>query len=185
MNRPLSRKHTVQPFSVPTEQKTTVLPTQSQRKLWEAVLSLKLESCSVMGATKEGLLPPGGGPLVPFSPSLQLFLPLISSSESKCLRLKAGWCPLEKAWIQTRTSRPQNIPDTTLVTHFHILIQGGETWEMEIDKSIHSIICDVTLRGVITEDVHRDDNLQDLEAAVEMNKLNCWSKKKKTYANKI
>lgn len=54
MNRPLSLKHTVQPFSVPTEQKTTVLPTQSQRKLWEAVQRLKLESCSVMGVTEEG-----------------------------------------------------------------------------------------------------------------------------------
>lgn len=41
--------------SVPTEQKTTVLPPQSQSKLWEAVHSLKLESCSVMGATQEGL----------------------------------------------------------------------------------------------------------------------------------
>lgn len=105
MNRPLSLKHTVQPFSVPTEQKTTVLPTQSQRKQWEAVQRLKLESCSVMGVTEEGPFPRGGGPLVPLSPSLQLFVPLISSSESNCLRLKAGWYPLERAWIQTKTSR--------------------------------------------------------------------------------
>lgn len=74
MNRSLSL-NLCEPFSVPTEQKTTVLPTQCQRKPWEAVSSLKLESCSVMGAMQEG-----PGPPLPISPSLHFFLLLIISS---------------------------------------------------------------------------------------------------------
>lgn len=45
MNRPLSRKHTLHPFSVPTEIKTASF-SQSQRKLWEAFQSVKLDSRS-------------------------------------------------------------------------------------------------------------------------------------------
>lgn len=80
MNMPSSGKHTGQPFSVPTKQETTVLPTQKQRKLWESVQSLKLEFCSEMGATDKELFPKRGGPLVPFFALLQLFLLLINSS---------------------------------------------------------------------------------------------------------
>lgn len=90
MNRPLSRKHTLHPFSVPTEIKTASF-SQSQRKLWEAVQSVKLDSRSVMGATEEGLFPGGSlVSLVSTPPLLQLLLLLISSSGLECLRLKVG-----------------------------------------------------------------------------------------------